>query len=245
MKKTLLMALMLIASAITAHAQGFRVYRSDGTVYQYSWVADRIEFYEGDGDPDWVEPIPESVQRALEELQTYVANNAACITRNTEDIQVLNYQYKALEDKTDMNETNIRELQDAIMAVQGNTARNSAMIEVLQNVANDNKESIRTLQDQSNALRTSITDNAVSIAQLNEKANRYEQDIRALQDQSQALQASVYEDKDNIAQLNGKVDRNEMDIKELQYRNEALEAHIAALQARLNELEEIVRQLAQ
>ena len=210
MKKTLLMALMLIASAITAHAQGFRVYRSDGTVYQYSWVADRIEFYEGDGDPDWVEPIPESVQRALEELQTFVANNAACISRNTEDIQALNVQCKNLANETETNETNIR-----------------------------------ALQDQSGELQRSIDDNARSITMLNDKVNMNEEDIRTLQDQSQALQTNITKNKDNIYNLYGKVDRNEADIENLQHRNDDLEAHIAALQARLNELEEIVRQLAQ
>ena len=65
MKKTLLSVLLLVASAIMAQAQGFRVIKSDGTVYQFSWVADRIEFYEGDGDPNWVAPIPDEVKDAV------------------------------------------------------------------------------------------------------------------------------------------------------------------------------------
>ena len=56
---------MLVASTSVALAQGFRVYRSDGTVYQFIWATDSIVFFEGEGDPDWVEPIPQAVQSTV------------------------------------------------------------------------------------------------------------------------------------------------------------------------------------
>ena len=50
MKRNLLFALLLmIAGLQTANAQGFRVYKSDGTIAQFSLRTDSIVFYEGIG----------------------------------------------------------------------------------------------------------------------------------------------------------------------------------------------------
>ena len=77
MKKTLFTALLLMASAFTAGAQGFRVYKTDGQVYQFHWAADSIAFFDGEGDPDYQEPVPESVQKALDAMQARIDENAA------------------------------------------------------------------------------------------------------------------------------------------------------------------------
>ena len=75
MKKILFSVLVFMASSFVANAQGFKVYRSDGAVYQFSWVADSIAFFEGEGDPDYQEPVPESVRNALDELRAYATRN--------------------------------------------------------------------------------------------------------------------------------------------------------------------------
>ena len=50
MKKILLSALLLLVAGVqTATAQGFRIYKSDGTIAQFSMRTDSIVFYEGIG----------------------------------------------------------------------------------------------------------------------------------------------------------------------------------------------------
>lgn len=79
MKKMLLSVLLFAASVIIAQAQGFRVHRSDGAVYEFSVVADSIVFFDGEGDPNYQEPVPDYVLDAINQLQAYCANlNATC-----------------------------------------------------------------------------------------------------------------------------------------------------------------------
>lgn len=82
MKKMLLSVLLFAASVIIAQAQGFRVHRSDGAVYEFSVVADSIVFFDGEGDPNYQEPVPDYVLDAINQLQAYCANLNATCTEN-------------------------------------------------------------------------------------------------------------------------------------------------------------------
>ena len=64
MKKKGIIALLLlfVAGLQTAWAQGFRVYKSDGTVVQFNFRRDSITFYNGIGSDEELEPkLPRSI----------------------------------------------------------------------------------------------------------------------------------------------------------------------------------------
>ena len=74
--------LLFAASVIMAQAQGFRVHRSDGAVYEFSVVADSIVFFDGEGDPNYQEPVPDYVLDAINQLQAYCDNLKATCAEN-------------------------------------------------------------------------------------------------------------------------------------------------------------------
>lgn len=97
--KKMLLSVLLCSISYLAQAQGFRVHRSDGAVYEFSVVADSIVFFDGEGDPNYQEPVPDYVLDAINQLQAYCANlNATCAEnqvlsqRNTKMINELAQQ---------------------------------------------------------------------------------------------------------------------------------------------------------
>ena len=239
MKKTLLTALMLMASAIIAQAQGFRVYRSDGTVYQFSWVADSIAFYEGEGDPNYEEPIPESVQTALRELQTYVANNAMAINNLYESVA-------ENKDRIVRNQTDIKSLKDYVNMLVSNM---NAVAADLQNVKNDvyslqgkvedNKAIIKALQDYINNVQAQIDESRTRIAMIetvitnmqsmiDELTTRVVQNTAVIND----LQGQIYRDRDEIEKLQAKDEQKNIIIEELLDLVEELTARVDDLENR-------------
>lgn len=241
MKKTLLIMLLLTASAITAHAQGFRVYRSDGSVYQFSWVADSIAFYEGEGDPNYVEPIPDEVRRAIEELQTYVANNAAMIARlndmvisNTAEINdvkhdilgdvttyitLLRQQIADLQAEVNTNSTNIYDTIDRIYDIQ------NRVVTI--------QDALSTLQGKLMELQEKEDEQDEGIDDLMEQFNRIQEECVAMNDNIQNikvslmdLQARVTQNERAIADINQVVNLNRTDIQELKERNIELKTQV-------------------
>lgn len=147
MKKTLFTALLLMASAFTAGAQGFRVYKTDGQVYQFHWAADSIAFFEGEGDPDYQEPVPESVQTALADMQARIDENTQKIWAHVEDNHA---RFAALENIAKMHDAVIDELNAKLTA-------NAARMATLEEQEARDQEVIRTLKTQVEKDRDSIT----------------------------------------------------------------------------------------
>ncbi len=112
MKRMLFSVLLFAASVIMAEAQGFRVHRSDGAVYEFSVVADSIVFFDGEGDPNYQEPVPDYVLDAIDQLQadcvmlkTAFAVNQDYSQRNAEMIKDLTCQLYDL--KTEVTEVKV------------------------------------------------------------------------------------------------------------------------------------------
>ena len=266
MKKILLSALVLMASALVAQAQGFRVYRSDGAVYQFRWVADSIAFFEGEGDPDYQEPVPESVQNALNELRAYVANNAASIaavnnltSENRMNIQSLQSLVAALQASGQQNQNNIASLQSSISEIQTSvTAMNAkvdmvqGLISALQQDVQRNKQSIETLQAISADLQASIAasvnrigalESAISALQTN--SDSYAELIGMLQSRVIDIQDQNQVQGNDIAVLQGRANTAEETIADLRQRNSDLERVNAALSDRVDANTSTIENLTQ
>ena len=175
MKKTLLSVLLLVASAIMAQAQGFRVIKSDGTVYQFSWVADRIEFYEVDGDPNWVEPIPDEVKDAIATLQSACATNAARINQ----IQANLDENKAavinvVKDLADINE----QLSDRINALAQSVTGNTGKIERNTTNIERNTADIATIGEQVGWCQYTVGEHDEAIKQIESFEKGYFERVR-------------------------------------------------------------------
>ena len=255
MKKTLLSVLLLVASAIMAQAQGFRVIKSDGTVYQFSWVADRIEFYEGDGDPNWVEPIPDEVKDAIATLQSACATNAARI----DQIQAALNENKAavmnvVKDLADINE----QLSDRINALALHVTENTAKIErnttnIDRNTADiatigekvgwcqytvgehdeaikDHQETIESLLNQCRTLNDKITTVEDVIASLEQIIN---QDFNTIQKQIDELNNSLF----------ATIESQQEQFQSLKLENQNQQAMIEELSVRISQLEHLINQL--
>ena len=99
MKRMLLSVLLFAASVIMAQAQGFRVYRSDGAVYEFSVVADSIVFFDGEGDPNYQEPVPDYVLDAIAKLETECAWLKTVCADNRTDSYYNSEMIKDLDEK--------------------------------------------------------------------------------------------------------------------------------------------------
>ena len=184
MKKTLFTALLLMASAFTAGAQGFRVYKTDGQVYQFHWAADSIAFFDGEGDPDYQEPVPESVQKALDAMQARIDENAA----TTAMLQVQSENTKA--ELQTFIETQRHDIQ-AMKAVQ---AKNEAEIDDLKAAQADDRAVIAALQtriadleERNAALEAVANGQEVKIQDLNAYINMIGERVAALETKLNAL----------------------------------------------------------
>ena len=178
MKRTLfILGLLLVASVSTALAQGFRVYRSDGAVYQFSFVADSIAFYDGEGDPNYSEPVPEAVKNAIEELQWLCHQQRDEITENTYRIKVLEAQLNAINscncDPTLLSEQ-IAELkaicstqQNDILSLQADNKDQDALIQMLQAEKETNQARISQLEAKTENYENEIRTHKTQIAELN------------------------------------------------------------------------------
>ena len=238
MKKTLFIVLLLAASAITAQAQGFRVYRSDGTVYQFSWVADSIAFYDGEGDPSYVEPIPEEVRRAIEELQTYVANNAAMI-QTVNDMAHANSAY--IKDvaatlasvKTDVAYLNeaTRNLASSISATTEKINDNAGRIATTET-------QVATIQDIITTLQEVITDLQGRVAAVNTDVAETRRVANNAWDLGKSALASANDANATATQALTMAQANAQDIRSLMNDIATLSSHVVANSAIINELRE-------
>ena len=188
MKKTLLSALLLMVSGLVAQAQGFRVYRSDGAVYQFSWVADSLVFYEGEGDPDYQEPVPESVQNALDELRASVTANVssiAALNAKADQTQMYVMSLQTLIDDLQasgrQNKENITSLQSVVSMLQNN-------VMAIQNQSTEQAQRINLLTDLVNTVQMQAQENTTNITELKMRVANAEDIIYALQEQNTSLQ---------------------------------------------------------
>ena len=171
MKKTLLIALVLSLSAITAHAQGFRVYRSDGTIYQFRWATDSIAFFEDEGDPDWKEPIPEEVERAITTLQTNVVALQARVEDSTN--RLMNLQ-ASVENNTER----VYALQAMVSALQEDNVN-------LQTRVENDEQAIQVLQYRNEALQTRVAEGETVLVDLMNIISSLEARVRSLEELSE------------------------------------------------------------
>lgn len=194
MKKTLFTALLLMASAFTAGAQGFRVYKTDGQVYQFHWAADSIAFFEGEGDPDYQEPVPESVQTALADMQARIDANAATTamlqeqSENTKAelqtiIETQRYDIQAMKAVQAKNEAEIDELKAAQADDREVIAALQAKVDALNATVYELKEKHAALQEETAAQETRITENRYYINMIGERVAALETKLNALKNQ--------------------------------------------------------------
>lgn len=194
MKKTLFTALLLMASAFTAGAQGFRVYKTDGQVYQFHWAADSIAFFDGEGDPDYQEPVPESVQKALDAMQARIDENAATTAMlqvQSEDtkaelqavIEAQNYDIKAMKAVQAKNEAEIDDLKAAQADDRAVIAALQAKVDALNATVYELKEKHAALQEETAAQETRITENRYYINMIGERVAALETKLNALKNQ--------------------------------------------------------------
>lgn len=140
MKKMLLSVLLFAASVIMAQAQGFRVHRSDGAVYEFSVVADSIVFFDGEGDPNYQEPVPDYILDAINQLQAYCDNLKATCAENQDVSQWNTEMIKELAQQLDVFKTDLQEVRVGCEAQFGNSDRISNLEEVLSAVKAQNEE---------------------------------------------------------------------------------------------------------
>ena len=191
MKKTLFTALLLMASAFTAGAQGFRVYKTDGQVYQFHWAADSIAFFDGEGDPDYQEPVPESVQKALDAMQARIDENAATTamlqvqSENTKAelqnfIETQRHDIQAMKAVQAKNEAEIDDLKAA-------QADDRAVIAALQTRIADLEERNAALEERNAALENATNELVAQIQDLNAYINMIGERVAALETKLNAL----------------------------------------------------------
>lgn len=140
MKKMLLSVLLFAASVIMAQAQGFRVHRSDGAVYEFSVVADSIVFFDGEGDPNYQEPVPDYILDAINQLQAYCDNLKATCAENQDVSQWNTEMIKELAQQLDVFKTDLQEVRVGCEAQFGNSDRISNLEEVLSAVKAQNEK---------------------------------------------------------------------------------------------------------
>lgn len=252
MKKTLLSVLLLVASAIMAQAQGFRVIKSDGTVYQFSWVADRIEFYEGDGDPNWVEPIPDEVKDAIATLQSACATNAAKIGQ----IQANLDENKAavmnvVKDLADINE----QLSGRINALALHVTENTGMIGRNTTNIDRNTADIATIGEKVDWCQytvgehdEAIKDHQETIESLLNQCDKLSADITTVENEIDCLEQNVNQDFNTIQkriddELFATIESQQEQIHSLQLENQSQQEQIDALSVRVAQLEDLINQL--
>ena len=230
MKRMLLSVLLLAASAIMVQAQGFRVYRSDGAVYEFNVVADSIVFFDGAGDPDYQEPIPDYVRRAIEELQTYCANNAMMINQLLADV---------------MNNTN------AINQVQAENANRlndlnatlSASIAAIQKEVGMNSTSIARLQDMLEALAARAYDIQNVATMIEAKLAQQEGTIKKIQDDVAVVKAASAELNAHLADIQNDLANVQNQVYNNTNRISSLEASVTVNRNIINMLENEIAQL--
>ena len=194
MKKMLLSVLLFAASVIMAQAQGFRVHRSDGAVYEFSVVADSIVFFDGEGDPNYQEPVPDYILDAINQLQAYCANlNATCAEN-----QVLSQRnakmINELAQQLDVFKTDLQEVRVGCEAQFGNSDRISNLEEVLSAVKAQNEKTYARVA----ALEAMVADLEAEVANfmdhlmlLLERDAQRDAIINALYERIEALEAKV------------------------------------------------------
>lgn len=187
MKKTLLSILLLMSAGLTAQAQGFRVYKTDGQVYQFHWAADSIAFFDGEGDPDYQEPVPESVQTALDAMQARIDANAATIATLQEKnentraelqavIEAQRYDIQAMKAVQAKNEAEIDELKVA-------QADDRAVIAALQTRIAELEARNAALEATTNNQETTIQALTTYITMIGERVAALETELNALKNQ--------------------------------------------------------------
>jgi len=191
MKKTLFTSLLLMASAFTAGAQGFRVYKTDGQVYQFHWAADSIAFFDGEGDPDYQEPVPESVQKALADMQALIdalhkqsLDNRAILQ---EQITMLKYELDENKARIAQLETQEAEDQEVIATLKTQVEKDRDSITVLNTRVED--YSALVLQQRNNILDLMVSnaENRQEIDYLKEYLDKLHVYCQDLQNQINAL----------------------------------------------------------
>lgn len=156
--------MMLAASTFAIQAQGFRVFKSDGKVYQFLWAADSIAFFPGEGDPDYQEPVPESVQKDLETLRTRLVMIEAETKKNEDAIATV--RAEAQENITAAQKS-IKVQEAEIKMLQASQAESEANIDAIQAAQAANTNDINALQARA--------------AMLEDLCKRQESDIKTLQ----------------------------------------------------------------
>lgn len=255
MKRMLLSVLLFAASVIMAQAQGFRVHRSDGAVYEFSVVADSIVFFDGEGDPNYQEPVPDYVLDAINQLQAYCDNlKATCAENrvfsqwNAEMIKELTCQLYDLKDEvTEVKvgceannerakvyvDTEIANLKSSVLSnissVLADIKNNSNEISKLEaNLQKSLAQVNQTLAD----IKTQSLDNSNRISKLETALDNVEAEIEAFAKDTYArvatLEANVYNFKDHLMLLVERDAEKDAMIK-------ALSERIAALEAKVNQ----------
>lgn len=201
MKKMLLSVLLFAASVIMAQAQGFRVHRSDGAVYEFSVVADSIVFFDGEGDPNYQEPVPDYILDAINQLQAYCDNLKATCAENQNVSQWNAEMIKELAQQLDVFKTDLQEVRVGCEAQFGNSDRISNLEEVLSAVKAQNEKTyakvaaleadVANLETKVAYLETKVADFMADLVLLLERDAQRDAIIHALYERIEALEAKV------------------------------------------------------
>lgn len=201
MKKMLLSVLLFAASVIMAQAQGFRVHRSDGAVYEFSVVADSIVFFDGEGDPNYQEPVPDYILDAINQLQAYCDNLKATCAENQNVSQWNAEMIKELAQQLDVFKTDLQEVRVGCEAQFGNSDRISNLEEVLSAVKAQNEKTyakvaaleadVAYLETKVAYLETKVADFMADLVLLLERDAQRDAIIHALYERIEALEAKV------------------------------------------------------
>lgn len=194
MKKMLLSVLLFAASVIMAQAQGFRVHRSDGAVYEFSVVADSIVFFDGEGDPNYQEPVPDYILDAINQLQAYCDNLKATCAENQDVSQWNTEMIKELAQQLDVFKTDLQEVRVGCEAQFGNSDRISNLEEVLSAVKAQNEETyarVAALEHDVVNLETKVASFMAELMLLVRKDAEKDAIINELYERIEALEAKV------------------------------------------------------
>lgn len=203
MKKMLLSVLLFAASVIMAQAQGFRVHRSDGAVYEFSVVADSIVFFDGEGDPNYQEPVPDYVLDAINQLQAYCDDLNATCAKNQVLSQRNAEMINELAQHLDNFQTDLQEVRVGCEAQFGQTKLYvdeeiaAGFSKVYQNLADiqtqsaNNSDRISNLEAELSAVKGDVNTFMDHLMLLLERDAQRDAIINALYERIEALEAKV------------------------------------------------------
>ena len=203
MKKMLLSVLLFAASVIMAQAQGFRVHRSDGAVYEFSVVADSIVFFDGEGDPNYQEPVPDYILDAINQLQAYCDNLKATCAENQDVSQWNAEMIKELAQQLDIFKTDLQEVRVGCEAQFGNSDRISNLEEVLSAVKAQNEKTYARVA----ALEADVVNLETKVANLETKVANFMDELMLLLKRDAEKDAIINALYERIAALEAKVNQ--------------------------------------